>query len=83
MAEYKETGLEERIEWSRWSLVKLANTRHCHALASTRDHLLHSILSSNPVSLYSAIRQFKSAGSPGLYEIHVEDDLYTGQNVPD
>ena len=51
--------------------------------AVQRDELLHSVLSSDPSKLYSALTRAQSSGTPALHSLSVGDRTYTGDAVPD
>ena len=49
-----------------------------------RDNKMHSILSSNPMKLYKAMRESKSVKSSSTpHELKVGEDTYIGASVPD
>ena len=51
--------------------------------ARQRDELLHSVLSSDPSKLQSAVRKAKNAGEPAVHLLQVGKHTYTGDFVPD
>ena len=52
-------------------------------VARERDGLLHSVLSSDPTKLYSAVNRAQACGTPALHQLQVGGDTYTGDAVPD
>ena len=51
--------------------------------ARKRDQLLHSVLSSDPRKLHTAVRKAKSVGTPAVHTLQVGKHMYTGDSVPD
>jgi hypothetical protein len=51
--------------------------------ALRRDKLLHTVLSSDPSKLYTALSRAQSSGTPALHSLSVGDRTYTGDAVPD
>ena len=51
--------------------------------ARERDELLHSVLSSDPSRLYTAVRKAKNVGVPAVHLLQVGDHSYAGNSVPD
>ena len=48
-----------------------------------RDKFIYNILSTNPKSLYKAIKNFKSAGTPTLTWLDSDGVLYDQDMIPD
>ena len=51
--------------------------------ATHRDQLLHSVLSSDPSKLHTAVRKAKSVGTPAVHTLQVGKHIYTADSVPD
>ena len=51
--------------------------------ARQRDELLHSVLSSDPGKLQTAVRKAKSLGVPAVHLLQVGKHTYAGDSVPD
>ena len=51
--------------------------------ARQRDHLLHSVLSSDPRKLQAAVKSSKNAGTPTVHTLQVGKHSYSGDSVPD
>ena len=51
--------------------------------ARQRDELLHTVLSTDPSKLQTAVRKAKKVGEPAVHFLQVGKHTYTGDSVPD
>ena len=70
------------LSGSRSAYRRLVNASSSIA-ANKRDNLVHSVLSSDPSSLYKTIRQSKNPQTSKLPSLRVSDKVYSGSAVPD
>ena len=61
------------------SVVRSTTRQH----ARERDELLHSVLSSDPSKLHTAVRKAKNVGVPAVHLLQVGNHTYAGNSVPD
>ena len=63
--------------------LRSALRRNAQEVASRRDSLLHSVLSSNPNNLFKAVTRIQRSSTPVLNDLQVGNRRYTGEAVPD
>ena len=65
------------------SALRRATNAATKQVCNERDNLLHTVLSSNPGSLFKAVRSSKSNSTPNTQSLKVGGKLYTGKSVSD